>query len=63
MSVSHLFFADDLFLFGRATEAQANVMKDVLDEFCRSSGAKVSFEKSQLFVEPNGNARLGALMS
>ncbi|OMP13659.1 reverse transcriptase, partial [Corchorus olitorius] len=51
--VSHLFKADDLFLFGRATEDQANVIKRVLDEFSHASGAKVSLEKSQLFLSPS----------
>ncbi|OMO56897.1 reverse transcriptase [Corchorus capsularis] len=35
--ISHLFFANDLFLFGRATEAQAHVMRRVLDSFCSAS--------------------------
>lgn len=32
-SISHLFFADDLFLFGRATENQAHRIRKVLDDF------------------------------
>ncbi|OMP01255.1 reverse transcriptase [Corchorus capsularis] len=55
------FFADDLFLFGRATVAQVNVIKAVLDTFCMSSGAKMSLDKSYMFISPHAstcNARL-----
>ncbi|OMO51807.1 reverse transcriptase [Corchorus capsularis] len=53
-SISHLFFADDLFLFGRATEQQANVIRQVLDAFCDASGAKVSLDKFKLYIPPQG---------
>lgn len=59
-SISHLFFAFDLFLFGRATENQAHRIRKVLDDFCASSGAKVNFEKSKFFISPHAasnNAR------
>lgn len=35
----HLFFADDLFLFGRANVSQAKVIRSVLDRFCFSSAS------------------------
>ncbi|OMP10589.1 NADH:ubiquinone oxidoreductase [Corchorus olitorius] len=70
-AISHLFFADDLFIFGRATVTQANVIKSVLDTFCIPSGserekpigfgAEVSLEKSNIFISPHAstyNARL-----
>lgn len=41
-SISHLFFADDLFLFGRASARQAETIRGVLYCFCLASGAKVS---------------------
>ncbi|OMP00911.1 reverse transcriptase [Corchorus capsularis] len=50
--ISYLFFVDDLFLFSRADPSQATVIKHVLDEFCMASGAKISLEKSKLFVSP-----------
>ncbi|KAK2418771.1 hypothetical protein QL285_040937 [Trifolium repens] len=45
--LSHLFFADDVLLFSKATTTSARVVKEVLDNFCSSSGLKVSFEKSK----------------
>ncbi|CAL2238143.1 unnamed protein product [Prunus armeniaca] len=51
--ISHLFFADDLVLFGKASIEQALVMKQCLDDFCSLSGQKVSFEKSMVCVSPN----------
>ncbi|XP_021810643.1 uncharacterized protein LOC110753955 [Prunus avium] len=38
--ISHLFFAGDLILFGKASVNQAIVMKNCLDGFCRLSGQK-----------------------
>ncbi|MCI39407.1 putative ribonuclease H protein, partial [Trifolium medium] len=36
--ISHLMFADDLLLFGEATELQINCVNRILDAFCRMSG-------------------------
>lgn len=52
-SVSHIFFADDLLLFGSATCEQADIMADVLRDFCTASGQKISYGKSQFFVSRN----------
>ncbi|XP_028803541.1 uncharacterized protein LOC114758643 [Neltuma alba] len=41
-SISHLMFADDLLLFGEASESQANYMMDCLERFCKASGEKVA---------------------
>ncbi|KAL5760949.1 hypothetical protein ACOSQ2_019787 [Xanthoceras sorbifolium] len=58
--ISHLFFADDLILFGHATIQQAESMKLCLDRFCSSSGQEVSLSKSRVFCSSlvrDGDAR------
>lgn len=45
---SHLFFVDDLLLFGAATHQQARTMELLLLEFCNLSGQKVNHRKSSL---------------
>ncbi|KAK4274978.1 hypothetical protein QN277_018129 [Acacia crassicarpa] len=51
-AVSHLMFADDLLLFGKATENHAKCMIRCLDRFCLMSGAKVSRQKSSVYFSP-----------
>lgn len=51
--ISHLFFADDLLLFGEASSEQIGVMRSCLENFCSTSGQKVSLEKSRLLVSRN----------
>lgn len=51
--ITHLFFADDLLLFGEASLAQMNVMITCLDDFCSASGQKVSKDKSRLLISNN----------
>ena len=51
--LSHLFFVDDLVLFLEANYAQVDVLNDVVENFCRSSGAKVSKQKIQIFFSKN----------
>ncbi|CAN1783159.1 hypothetical protein LINPERHAP1_LOCUS16181 [Linum perenne] len=48
--LSHLFFADDLLIFGKASVAQAQFMSKVFVDFCASSGQKVNAAMSLLFV-------------
>lgn len=52
---SHLFFADDLLLFGEATTSNCLVMAEIVQEFCNFSGQKVSFAKSRAWFSPNLN--------
>jgi hypothetical protein len=49
-SFSHLFFADDVLLFGKAKVSQARQISKVLENFCAFSGLKVSLEKSVIFA-------------
>lgn len=51
--VSHLFFADDLLLFGEATMQQTGVMYEILDTFYRESGEKVNSMKFKIWYSPN----------
>ncbi|OMO87284.1 reverse transcriptase [Corchorus capsularis] len=61
--VSHLFFADDLMLFAEASEDQVNVITDVLDEFAKASGLRVSLEKSKLWFSPNVHQQKATVLS
>lgn len=54
-SFSHLFFADDLVLFAKATPKNCEVVKEVLDMFCKVSGQTISGAKSRAFFSPNIN--------
>ncbi|KAL8143578.1 hypothetical protein V2J09_016610 [Rumex salicifolius] len=40
VSLSHVFFADDLILFGEANAAQAEVIKECLNRFCKFPGKR-----------------------
>lgn len=52
-SVSHLLFADDSFLFFRASERECNVMKSILATFEAASGQAVNFNKSEICYSKN----------
>ncbi|KAA3485757.1 reverse transcriptase [Gossypium australe] len=56
--LSHLFFADDLVIFGKADMGQAHVLKDVLQCFCALSGHRVSPRKSNMFFSKGVDIRL-----
>lgn len=51
--VSHLMFADDLLLFGKATDATMTSVLNALNKFCGMSGQMVSQEKTSLFFSKN----------
>jgi hypothetical protein len=46
-------FADDLLLFGEATEDQMKCVMNILQKFCRLSGQQVSQEKTSIFFSKN----------
>lgn len=51
--MTHLFFTDNLFLFGEAGNEQDCVINEVFDTFCRCSGQKVNNSKSHIYISPN----------
>ncbi|XP_074301095.1 uncharacterized protein LOC141632448 [Silene latifolia] len=52
-TITNLFFADVMVLFGEAKDDQALVMRHVLDHLCQASGEKVSLAKSRVFFSSN----------
>lgn len=51
--LSHIFFADDLLLFGHASFFQARVMEFILAHFCGFSRQRVNRGKSRTWFSPN----------
>lgn len=51
--ISHLLFADDCYLFFRATGSEANVMKRILDRYAEVSGQIINYNKSAITFSPN----------
>ncbi|KAH9722322.1 putative ribonuclease H protein [Citrus sinensis] len=56
------FFADDLLLFAKASIDQAHIIDAVLENFCRSSEAKVNKVKTTIFFSKNIAAREAKLI-
>lgn len=52
-SISHLFFIDDCLLFTEAKSSQVQLVKEVLDIFCKASGLKVNLQKSRFMSSNN----------
>lgn len=52
-TISHLFFADDLILFGQANQTTCRSIMEVLEDFCIMSGQTVSLAKSKMYVSSN----------
>lgn len=53
-ALSHLFFADDLVLMGKANVTTARTIRNILDKFCHASGLKLNLEKSKVFFSKAG---------
>ncbi|RYQ97763.1 hypothetical protein Ahy_B08g093845 [Arachis hypogaea] len=51
--LSHLCFADDIVLFGKASMEQVEVVWGILDLFCKCSGQKVNYVKSCVYFSNN----------
>lgn len=56
--ISHLLFADDAFLFCRASIDEYRVLKDVLTTYERASGQAINFGKSGYMCSNNVAADL-----
>ena len=52
-SVSHLLFADDSLILMKADMINATLLRQVLDDYCASSGQLVSEGKCSIFFSPN----------
>ncbi|XP_024195576.1 uncharacterized protein LOC112198676 [Rosa chinensis] len=52
-TLHHLFFADDSFLFGTATEDECYRFKGILDTYEKASGQKVNYQKSSVVFSKN----------
>ena len=51
--VSHLFFADDSLLFGKASLAESREFMEILKLYEESSGQQLNREKTAIFFNPN----------
>ncbi|XP_060969488.1 uncharacterized protein LOC133036771 [Cannabis sativa] len=51
--ISHMLFADDSYLYCKATNAEATRIQEVLQKFEAASGQKVNFSKSSIFFSTN----------
>lgn len=56
--LSHLFFADDLILFGEASWSQALLIQEILADFCGESDQKVNSKLDFSPKTPSGMARV-----
>lgn len=50
--LSHLFFADDLIFFGKASQQNTQCIMNVLKDFCSMSGQKINPQKSKIMFSP-----------
>lgn len=51
--LTHLFFADDLLIFGKANISNSKAIMEVLNEFCVLSGKTINLHKSKLLISSN----------
>ena len=51
--ISQLLFANDLILFAKATSAEANTLKSVVDQYCGWSGQAINASKSFIHFSKN----------
>lgn len=51
--ISHIFFADDSYLYCKATMNEVNRLQELLQKFEEASGQKVNHQKSSIFFSTN----------
>ncbi|KAL0434673.1 UNVERIFIED_CONTAM: hypothetical protein Sradi_0175200 [Sesamum radiatum] len=51
--ISHLLFADDTIIFGKANEAIVHELKSILDIYGQASGQRINLDKSSIVISPN----------
>lgn len=56
--ITHLFFADDSFLFCRANDNECNKLKEIIRIYESASGQKINTDKSSIFFSPNTSQEL-----
>lgn len=56
--ISHLFFADDILLFGEANSLTLSTMRSILNSFFAISGQKSNDAKSMIYFSPNTNMNI-----
>ena len=59
-SVSHLLFADNSLILMKANMINATSLRQVLDQYCASSGQLVSEAKCSIFFSPNVDVEVKA---
>lgn len=52
-TISHLMYADDLVIYGRATREEATVIHDCLAQFCSWTGQEVNLQKLAIHFSQN----------
>ncbi|XP_012853612.1 PREDICTED: uncharacterized protein LOC105973139 [Erythranthe guttata] len=57
-TVTSLCFADDTLIFGKATEANSRVLKDILLKYARISRQEINFDKSTMKFSPSTTEEL-----
>nr|XP_048317959.1 uncharacterized protein LOC125418466 [Ziziphus jujuba var. spinosa] len=58
LAISHLFFADDIFLFCRANSEEVNEIKNCLNLYCKWSGQRINYAKSGRLFSKNTSAKV-----
>lgn len=51
--ISHLLFADDCYFFFRASQVEASIMRDILQQYQAVSGQMINSNKSNIIFSPN----------